>query len=101
MSNSPQEPSVVAALDALRVEIAELRNRVLALEANRPAAAIAERPAAETISPEILAAISAALAAYFGLMPRIRQIRLLSGGAWAQQGRVTIQASHMLTNRHD
>jgi methylmalonyl-CoA carboxyltransferase large subunit len=52
------------------------------------------------LSPEIteeeLLAVSAALAAYMGVRPHIRQIRLVSSGAWAQQGRVTIQASHRL-----
>ena len=38
--------------------------------------------------------ISAAIAAYLGVMPHIRQISLVGGAFWAQQGRVTIQASH-------
>jgi methylmalonyl-CoA carboxyltransferase large subunit len=41
-------------------------------------------------------AISAALAAYFGVRVRARQIRLISSPAWAQQGRVSVQASHAL-----
>jgi methylmalonyl-CoA carboxyltransferase 12S subunit len=41
-------------------------------------------------------AISAAVAAYLGVRAHIRQIRLVSTGAWAQQGRVSIQASHRL-----
>ena len=51
---------------------------------------------ADRISEEELLAISAALAAFFGVQPHIRQIRLIRTGAWAQQGRVTIQSSHSL-----
>jgi methylmalonyl-CoA carboxyltransferase large subunit len=52
--------------------------------------------AAAGISDEELLAISAALAAWLGVQAHIRQIRLIRTGAWAQQGRVTIQASHRL-----
>ncbi|HTY63132.1 MAG TPA: hypothetical protein VMG30_12860 [Acidobacteriota bacterium] len=55
-------------------------------------------PAKPEISEEELIAISAALAAYLGVRVRIKQIRLLSSHAWAQQGRVSIQASHYLHN---
>jgi len=48
------------------------------------------------ISEEELLAISADLAAWLGVHAHIRQIRLIRTGAWAQQGRVTIQASHRL-----
>jgi methylmalonyl-CoA carboxyltransferase large subunit len=44
--------------------------------------------------------ICAAFAAFLGKKPRIRQIRLLGSAAWAQQGRVTIQASHVLSVPH-
>jgi methylmalonyl-CoA carboxyltransferase large subunit len=47
-----------------------------------------------------LLVISAAVAAYLGKKPHIRQIRLVGTTAWAQQGRVTIQASHALSARH-
>ncbi len=52
--------------------------------------------AAAGISEEEVLAISAALAAWLGVHAHIRQIRLIRTGAWAQQGRVTIQASHRL-----
>jgi methylmalonyl-CoA carboxyltransferase large subunit len=55
----------------------------------------------ENLSEELVIVISAAIAAYLGKKPRIRQIRLLGGPAWAQQGRVTIQASHALATRHE
>jgi len=54
--------------------------------------------AAAGISEEELLAISAALAAWLGVQAHIRQIRLIRTGAWAQQGRVSIQASHRLNH---
>jgi methylmalonyl-CoA carboxyltransferase large subunit len=48
------------------------------------------------ISEERLVAISAAVAAFLGERVRIRQIRLIRSNAWAEQGRVSVQASHWL-----
>jgi methylmalonyl-CoA carboxyltransferase large subunit len=48
------------------------------------------------ISEDRLVAISAAVAAFLGERVRIRQIRLIRSNAWAQQGRVSVQASHWL-----
>ncbi|HXK07182.1 MAG TPA: hypothetical protein VMS37_32610 [Verrucomicrobiae bacterium] len=92
---------VAATLEQLRAQLAELTRRIEALEpATAPAAARAEAAQPEAPQPAIteeeLLAISAALAAYLGVRPHIRQIRLLSTTAWAQQGRVSIQASHRL-----
>jgi methylmalonyl-CoA carboxyltransferase large subunit len=66
-------------------------------------AATASEPAAKVdeFSAELLLAISAAVAAYLGKRPHIRAIRLLGSGAWAQQGRVFVQASHQLNVPHD
>lgn len=50
----------------------------------------------EGISEEVLIAISAAVAAFLGERAHIRQVRLIRTGAWAQEGRVSIQASHRL-----
>lgn len=97
--NADDPGRLIEALQSLRDEVRRLGERVAALEArSQPApvpAAIAPSPA-ETISDEILIAISAAIAAYLGVKPRIRQIRLLRSAGWAQQGRITIQASHRL-----
>jgi methylmalonyl-CoA carboxyltransferase 12S subunit len=57
-----------------------------------PAAAEAD----EEISPEILLAISAAVAAYLGEPAHIRAVRLVGHTRWSQEGRVSIQASHYL-----
>jgi methylmalonyl-CoA carboxyltransferase large subunit len=100
-----------AVLADIQEQLRALTARLDRLEASAPAAAApvpaAERPAAaaeapvappprETITEEELLAVSAALAAYFGVRVRIRQIRLISSQAWAQQGRVSVQASHRL-----
>ncbi len=56
-------------------------------------------PAEPSISEEEVLAISARRwPPYLGVRLHIRQIRLLSSPAWAQQGRVSIQASHRLHN---
>jgi methylmalonyl-CoA carboxyltransferase large subunit len=63
-------------------------------EPERPAAA-----AAEELSPETLAIISAAVSAFLGKTARVRGIRPARPAAaspWSQQGRVHIQGSHVL-----
>jgi methylmalonyl-CoA carboxyltransferase large subunit len=84
----------------LEAQILELTRRLGELETHKavPVAAAAPAPAPieEGITEEELLAISAAVAAFLGVRAHIRQIRLVSGNAWAQQGRVSIQASHRL-----
>jgi methylmalonyl-CoA carboxyltransferase large subunit len=97
---------ITAALEALRQEVARLGQRVAALEtaagqsrsvpASPPSSTAPPAVVKEPISEEILAVLAAAVAAYLGKKAPIRQIRLISSHAWAQQGRVTIQASHNL-----
>jgi methylmalonyl-CoA carboxyltransferase large subunit len=101
---------ILGVLEQIRAQIAGLTDRVATLEgksgsaqpvgANQAQPAGPEpatpEPAAESISEEILMAISAGVAAFFGERVRIRQIRVVSSPAWAQQGRVWIQASHRL-----
>jgi methylmalonyl-CoA carboxyltransferase large subunit len=77
-------------IDELRAQVAALTERLSALEGTRPAAA------ASGITEEEVIAISAAVAAYFGVRVHIKAIRLVSSRAWAQEGRVSIQASHRL-----
>jgi methylmalonyl-CoA carboxyltransferase large subunit len=106
---SGDSTQVLDALGALREEVRRLAERVTALEAASSAARQDSRlaraepeshpPAEEGINEEILVVISAAIAAYLGKKPSIRQIRLLGTATWAQQGRVTIQASHTLSAR--
>jgi methylmalonyl-CoA carboxyltransferase 12S subunit len=104
---------IEAALLALAGRVERLEARGGAAEARAPAPAappaqapapaapvapapVAAAPVPEALSEEELLAVSAALAAFLGVRVRIRHIRLLSTAAWAQQGRVSIQASHHL-----
>ena len=104
-----------ATVEDLRSQVASLSKRLAELEtlarpdsaakAEAATASVSAVPApaspvaaAAGISEEELLAISAALAAYLGVHAHIRQVRLIHTGAWAQQGRVTIQASHRLNH---
>ena len=84
-------------LDELRAQIAEMAKRLERLE-HGESVEVAEAP--ESVSARMtedeMLAVSAAIAAYLGVRAHIRQIRLVSTSAWAQQGRVSIQASHSL-----
>ena len=86
-------------LSALRHELSRLADRVDALEArlNRPAAP-GQSVSASGPDEELLAAISAAVAAYLGCKPHIRQVRLVGSTSWVQYGRLTIQASHNISS---
>jgi len=110
---------VVDALEGLSRELSRLGERVAALEAAAalpvPTAATVKKEAetkaprlapspppaqpavAERLSEELILVIGAAIAAFVGKKAHIRQIRLIGSAAWAQQGRVTIQASHALS----
>jgi len=91
-------------LDQIRADLGKLAARVERLEAGEvhpapvnghaAAAPVEEPPVEEGISEETLLAISAAIAAYLGERVHIRQIRLISSSAWAQEGRASVQASH-------
>ena len=101
-------------LKELQAKLAELEAQNQKLEARInelehpakpvvPAPALAQPPAPspappqpETISEEIMLVIAAAVAAYLGERAHIRVVRLAPSQAWAQQGRVSIQASHHL-----
>lgn len=79
-------------------------NRLDALEASQKDRAhqtLATSVDAAVLPEKLIAVISAAIAAFLGVKPHIRQIRLVSSASWTQQGRVTIQASHDLAVRHD
>lgn len=85
----------------LKAQVEALERRLAAASAAvpSPAPTAARVPTPATPDPpeiqeEILLAISAAVAAFLGKRGHIRQIRLASSMAWAQQGRASIQASH-------
>jgi methylmalonyl-CoA carboxyltransferase large subunit len=96
-STAALSPELLQALAELRLEIAQLGDRLTALETR----AAAPPEGAVEISDELVGAIVAATSAYLGVRPRIRQIGLVGGGSWAQQGRVSIHASHNLAPHHD
>ncbi len=101
-------------LEELRSELRRLGERVASLEAAAainpsalPLAPVAALPSGVEIAAqpaglddELLLVISAAIAAFLGKKPHIRQIHLVGHAAWAQEGRVTIQASHRLSVPH-
>jgi methylmalonyl-CoA carboxyltransferase large subunit len=99
---------IAAALEGIQQQVASLADRIAALEQQSSAtsagpeaqAAPAEEQTAagvrEEIAPEVLLAISAAVAAYLGHRAHIRAVRLIATTRWSQEGRVSIQASHYL-----
>lgn len=100
MNSEPNDPArLVEAVEALRREVAHLTDRVSALEAKRSVSTMAPLVAAP-INDELVFVIAAAVAAFLGKRAHVRQIRLLGSPAWAQQGRVTVQASHTLAIKH-
>jgi methylmalonyl-CoA carboxyltransferase 12S subunit len=58
----------------------------------------------EEITPEILMVLTAAVSAFLGKKAKIRRARVAQyaglSSAWAQQGRVFVQASHNLPSPH-
>lgn len=84
----------------LEAQVEELRQRVEKLEKLLGASDGGENLSAagpgvgERITPEIVLAIAAAVAAFLGKRATIHQIRLTGTTAWAMQGRATVQASH-------
>src|SRR5579871_1497693 len=95
---------LAAALEQLQAQMAEITKRLATMahsadsviEEPEPAPAATPSPEPAGITEEELIAISAAIGAYLGVRAHIRQVRLVSSNAWAQQGRVSIQASHRL-----
>ena len=103
---------VTQVLEELRAEVARLGSRIDALETVGAKSASSGQQTASAssavnaapqpaISEEVVLVISAAIAAFLGKKPHIRQIRLIGTGAWSQQGRVGIQTSHAIEVPHD
>lgn len=113
-----QTKDTVNELESLKTALAAILNRISSLEAaiqpSVPAPAVVAAPApaepatiaapvveeVEEIGDEVMLAISAAVAAFLGERAHIRTVRLARTGAWAQQGRVFIQASHRISVQH-
>jgi cell division protein FtsB len=89
-------------INALEARIAELSQspalRDAAAQA-RAAQITSGKPIQAEVTPEILVVLAAAATAYIGKNARVRSARILQSpyrnvNLWAQQGRVSIQASH-------
>lgn len=91
---SPQIAKLQAQIEALEARLAMLEAKA---QPPAPVPTPARQPVIEDqISPETVLLIAAAVAAYLGERAHIKVVRLVSSHAWAQQGRVSIQASHHL-----
>jgi len=93
----------VARLESQLVDVYAHEDEEQSLDARAPSVAAptadGRMPGAEValeIAPDVILAISAAVAAYLGERAHVKQIRLISSQAWGQQGRVSVQASHAL-----
>jgi methylmalonyl-CoA carboxyltransferase large subunit len=100
-----QMNEVSLALKNLQEQVVALQEKVARLEAvNAPAAVKVVAPVAppapvpvkEEISEEIMLVLAAAVAAFLGERAHIRVARMHTSPTWAQVGRVSIQASHIL-----
>jgi len=86
----PAEPTGAELL----ARIEDLTRRVEWLEAS-----VADGAAVPTtVPPDVVLAISAAVAAYLGKRATVRQIHLSGSTSWAQQGRAAVMASHGFTH---
>jgi methylmalonyl-CoA carboxyltransferase large subunit len=116
MNSVTTKRDTAESVEELRRQVAALADRVALLEGAAGATPIsaggkgasqlgdaADRKSAAggEVTPEIAAIIAATIAAYLGVKPHIRQISLVGGASWAQQGRVSIQASHALAIQRD
>lgn len=81
-------PAASVSLDSTAIPAPSRTSAAPSPAANAPAAAKGE------VTDEILMVISAAVAAFLGKRAHIRQIRFLGLTAWAEQGRVSVMASH-------
>jgi methylmalonyl-CoA carboxyltransferase large subunit len=88
--------AVIEAVESLRRDVLLLSERMTEMERRVHGGP----PKAEEFSEELLIAISAAVAAYLGVKPHVRQIRLLGSVPWSHEGRVTIQASKDFAVHH-
>jgi methylmalonyl-CoA carboxyltransferase 12S subunit len=77
----------------LLARIDDLARRVEWLEAS-----LDGPPVPTVLPPDVVLAISAAVAAYLGKRAKVRQIHLSGGASWAQEGRAAAMASHRISH---
>jgi|HubBroStandDraft_5_1064220.scaffolds.fasta_scaffold11115_3 hypothetical protein len=76
-------------------------NDLMAKLADTKAAESAKPAIRESVNPDVLLIITAAISSFLGKKIRIRSARMLQSpyeivNPWSQQGRVSVQASHSL-----
>lgn len=95
VKTNPQIAKLQAQIEALEARLAALETKAAP---QAPVPTPTPQPVIEDqISPETVLLIAAAVAAYLGERAHIKVVRLAPSHAWAQQGRVSIQASHRLS----
>ena len=107
-----QVTSLAKSVEMLREQLAEQSKVIAALGARLDGAALVTgQPSISTshgqekeaaVEPEVLLVIAAAVTAFLGKKVRIRSAKMLQSpyeiiNPWAQQGRVSVQASHRLS----
>lgn len=90
MQSGDAQPTV----SELLARIEELTRRVEWLEASQPEGIHAPTD----VGPDVVLAISAAVAAYLGKRAKVRAIHLADSATWAQQGRASIMGSHAVAH---
>lgn len=98
---SEQLDSLQRQIEALTARLAQVEGYGPPVAPPVPSTATPSPSLQEGISEETLLAIAAAVSAYLGKRAPIRQVRLVSSQAWAQQGRAFIQASHRIERKQD
>jgi hypothetical protein len=107
-----QVASLAKSVDMLREQVAEQSKAIAALASRLDCGtSVAGQPPVSTshahekeaaVEPEILLVIAATVTAFLGKKVRIRSAKMLQSpyeiiNPWAQQGRVSVQASHRLS----
>ena len=107
-----QVASLAKSVEMLREQVAEQSKTIAALSARldrvgpaavgKPAVSGSHAQEEDAVEPEILLVIAAAVTAFLGKKVRIRSAKMLQSpyeiiNPWAQQGRVSVQASHRLS----
>jgi methylmalonyl-CoA carboxyltransferase large subunit len=90
LKGAPAEPTTAQLLDL----IGDLTRRVEWLEASLKDGSHAPTD----VPPDVVLAISAAVAAYLGKRATVRQIHVTGSASWAQQGRAAVMGSHGITH---
>jgi methylmalonyl-CoA carboxyltransferase large subunit len=94
---------LAGAVKALQARVAELSQPAAAAAVEVKAQAAKEAVHGE-VTPEMLVVITAAVTAFLGKKVRIRSAKMLQSpyevvNPWSQQGRVFVQASHIMRPR--